>query len=72
MISCRANTVVCDPCFSKKKAITGARRRCPNCKAALCNNHSKVSSTMKGIEYLNRRNCSNCKQTIHEAAWIAV
>jgi hypothetical protein len=50
-----------------------ASRRCPNCKAALCNGHSQGNSSMGGdMAARDRSRCAMCKHVAHDSKWLAV
>ena len=62
-----------DPNRATKVSTCRARRRCLDCGAALCNNHSKAVSTMTNYtENMGRRVCSNCRAKLPEAAFVAI
>lgn len=47
-----------------------ARRRCPSCRRALCNPHSKAATTMRDYAAnVGRRICTPCGGKFLVAAW---
>jgi hypothetical protein len=69
--------MMCDVCVAKDPKASAsymhAKRRCPFCRRALCNNHSKRASDLRDPEVnRDRRMCSGCHAHPVESSFVEI